>query len=71
VNGWIRIRIQQGWKNPGFFLNPAQWIVLGFLGFFGVFMGFLGLMGFLGFLPDERVFRVFSVSEILLGASRL
>jgi hypothetical protein len=61
---------KQGWKKPGFFLkNPAQWFFLGFFGFFWVFWvfwGFLartrGILGFLGF---------FSVSQILLGASRL
>jgi hypothetical protein len=42
----------------------------GFLGFFLVFFWFFWV--FLGFFcPDERVFRVFSVSRILLGASRL
>jgi hypothetical protein len=47
-------------KNPGDLKKkPAQWIFLVFLGFFGFFC------------PDERVFRVFSVSRILLGASRL
>ncbi len=48
----------QGWKKPGFFK-------FGFFGFFGFFV-FFGL-----FCPEERVFRVFSVSRILLGASRL
>ena len=57
-------------KNPGFFKkNPAQWVFLGFFGFFWVFWVFLGFFGF--FCPDERVFGFFSVSRILLGASRL
>jgi hypothetical protein len=54
-------------KNPGFFWkNPAQWLFLGFFGFYGFFLFFWGFFaqtrGFLGF---------FSVSQILLGASRL
>jgi hypothetical protein len=45
-------------KNPGFLSKkPAQWFFLGFL-------------GFLYICPEERVFRGFSVSRILLGASR-
>jgi hypothetical protein len=48
-------------KNPGFKKTPAQWVFV-FLGFF---------LGLLYFCPEERVFRVFSVSRILLGASRL
>jgi hypothetical protein len=44
-------------KNPGFFLKkPAQWVFLVFFGFFAQTRGFLGF---------------FSVSQILLGASRL
>ncbi len=39
------------------------------MGFFGFFGGFL--VFFLYICPEERVFRVFSVSRILLGASRL
>jgi hypothetical protein len=42
--------------------NPAQWFFLGFFGFFCLFSYIC---------PGERVFRVFSVSRILLGASRL
>jgi hypothetical protein len=58
----------QGWKKPGFFLKKTQ--PSGFFGFFWVFWVFLGFFGF--FCPDERVFRVFfSVSRILIGASRL
>ncbi len=44
------------------FFYPAQWVFWDFW----VFMFFWGV-----FCPDERVFRVFSVSQILLGASRL
>ncbi len=47
------------WGFFGFF-----WIFWGFR-FFGVFFGF-----YLHISPEERVFRVFSVSRILLGASR-
>jgi hypothetical protein len=36
------------------------------------FLGFLGFLVFFGvFYPEERVFRVFSVSRILLGATIL
>ncbi len=53
-------------KNPGFFKKTQP------SGFFWFFLGFLGSLGFFWvFCPDERVFRVFSVSRILLGASRL
>ncbi len=45
-------------KTRFFFLNPAQWVFLGFFGFFG----FLGL-----FCPEERVLEFYSVSRILLG----
>jgi hypothetical protein len=66
-------------KIPGFKQKkPAQWFsFLGFLVFFFWFFGFFKVfLGFLrGFLicicPVERVFRVFPVSRILLGASRL
>jgi hypothetical protein len=47
-------------KNPVFFKKNQP---SGFFWVFGVFLGF--------FCPDERVFRVFSVSQTLLGASRL
>jgi hypothetical protein len=57
------------------------WVFLGFFGFFGflgffwVFLSFLGFFWFffvfLYICPEERVFMVFSVSRILLGASRL
>jgi hypothetical protein len=58
---------EQGWKKPGFKKKtPAQWVFLGFLEFFCLFSAL-----FLNICPEERVFRVFSVSRILLGASRL
>jgi hypothetical protein len=61
-----------GLEKTGFLKKkPAQWV---FFGFFRVFLGFLGFFGFFGFFkicPEEIVFRVFSVSRILLGASRL
>jgi hypothetical protein len=39
---------------------------------FGVFLGFFGFFWFFLYIcPKERVFRVFSVSRKLLGASRL
>jgi hypothetical protein len=53
-------------KNPGFFFKNQPsgffWVFLGFFGFlvFWVFFGF-----FLYICPEERVFRVFSVSRIL------
>ncbi len=53
-------------KNPGFFKKTQP---SGFFWVFWVFLGFLGFFGF--FCPDERVFRVFSVSRIPLDASRL
>jgi hypothetical protein len=61
--------VQQGWKKPGYFKKkPAQWFFLGFLVFFGYFWFF----GFLGvFCPEEMFLGFFSVSRILLGASRL
>jgi hypothetical protein len=58
----------QGWKKPGFFIlkkNPAQWVFLAF------FLGFFRVFGFLFYFFEERVFRIFPVSRILLGASRL
>jgi hypothetical protein len=42
-------------------------------GFFCFFLFFFGVLFFLFFLyicPEERIFRVFSVSRILFGASR-
>jgi hypothetical protein len=50
---------RQGWKKPVFKKKPAHWFYLGFFGFF------------LYIFREERVFRVFSVSRILLGESRL
>jgi hypothetical protein len=52
----------QGWKNPGFLKKTQPG------GFFFVF--FLFFWVFKIYLPS-RVSRVFSVSRILLGASRL
>jgi cation transporter-like permease len=40
-------------------------------GFFWVFLVFLWFFVFLYIFPEERVFRVFSVSGTLLAASRL
>ncbi len=51
---------EAGLEKTRFFIkkNPAQW-------------GFFGLFGFFIYIcPEERIFRVFSVSRILLGASR-
>jgi hypothetical protein len=47
--------------------KPAQWVFLVFVGF----LFFLGFFLHTGICPEERVFRGFSVSRILLGASRL
>jgi hypothetical protein len=54
----------QGWKKPEFLKKkPAQWF---FLVFFLVFWFFWGFFGFFKYIcPEERVFRVFSVSRIL------
>jgi hypothetical protein len=56
-------------KNPVFFKKNQPsgifWVILVFM----VFLGFLGFFGF--FCPEERVLGFFSVSRILLGASRL
>ncbi len=58
-------------KTRFFFFNPALWVFLGFFGFFWGFFGFFWFfLVFLYICPEERVFRVFSVSRILLGASR-
>ncbi len=51
-------------------IQPSRffWALLGFW----VFWGFLGFFGFFLYIcPEERVFRGFLVSRILLGASRL
>jgi hypothetical protein len=62
-------RVEAGLEKTWFFFkNPAQCV-------FWVFLGFLVFWVFLVFFkyicPEGRVFRVFSVSRILLGASRL
>ncbi len=50
-------------KNPGLKIKKtAQWV-------FWVFLGFRGFFVF--FWPDKRVLGLFSVSRILIGASRL
>jgi hypothetical protein len=63
-------------KTRVFYLKkkPSPVGFLSFFGFFGVFLFFCFFCFFLFFFnicPEERVFRVFSVSRILLGASRL
>ncbi len=56
-------QLQAGLEKPRLKKKPAQcFFFVGFLGFFLVF---------LYICPEERVFRVFSISRILLGASRL
>jgi len=55
----------QGWKKPGFLKKNQP------SGFFWGFLGFFVLGFFRFFCPDERVFRVFFSSRILVGASRL
>ncbi len=65
----LELSIKQGWKKPGFFFKPSSVVFFGFFWVFWVFWVFWFFIGF--FCPDERVFRVFSVSQILLGASRL
>ncbi len=58
-------RLDAGLEITSFFFKPKQ---VGFLGFFGL----LVFLVFLYICPEERgVFRVFSVSRILFGASRL
>jgi hypothetical protein len=54
-------------KTRAFFKKPSPVFFLGFLGF----LIFLGFLFFLYICPEERVSRIFSVSRILLGASRL
>jgi hypothetical protein len=44
---------------------------MGFFGCFGSFCFLSFFRFFLNICPEERIFRVFSVSRILLGASRL
>jgi hypothetical protein len=60
-----------GLEKAGFKKKPAQWVFW----FFSVFLCFWVVWVFFGFFlgfffPEERVFRVFSVLRILLGASR-
>jgi hypothetical protein len=56
-----------GLEKPVFFKTQPSGFIC-FCLFFGVWFFFLG---FLYICLEERVFRVFSVSRILLGASRL
>jgi hypothetical protein len=56
--GTRRTPCWQGWKKRGLKKTSP-------VGFFGFFRFFLYVC------PEDRVFRVFSVSRILLGASRL
>jgi hypothetical protein len=59
-------------KNPGFLKKTSPVSFLGFFwGFWGFFFFFFVFFFFLYICLEERVFRVFSVSRILLGASRL
>jgi hypothetical protein len=51
----IWVSFRQGWKKPGFFKKKPSPVV------------FL----YIYICSEDRVFRVFSVSRILLGASRL
>ncbi len=60
-----------GLEKPGFFKKPSQVGFLVFFVFLGFFWVFCFFLVFLYICPEERVFRVFSVSRILLGASRL
>jgi hypothetical protein len=63
--------LHAGLEKTRFFFNPAQWVFWSFLGFLGFFGFFGGFLVFLHICPEERVFSVFSVSRILLCASRL
>ncbi len=61
---------KQGWKKTGFKKNQQVfWVFCFFFVFFLFFLFFFWV--FLYIFPAERVFRVSSVSRILLGASRL
>jgi hypothetical protein len=65
---WQKIRYaRQGWKKPGFLKKKPS--PVGFFGFFWVFWVFLGFFGF--FARTRGLLGFFSVSRILLGASRL
>ncbi len=57
----------QGWKKPGFFFKKPS--PVGFFGFFWVFWVFLGFFG--SFSQTRGFLGFFSVSRLLLGASRL
>jgi hypothetical protein len=57
-------------KNPGFFLNQPSGFFERFFFWGGGDFGFFGFF-FKYICPEERVFRVLTVSRILLGASRL
>ena len=59
--------LHPGWKKTGFLTTTKNSPV----GFFVFFFGFSGYFRFFNICPKERVFRVFSVSRILIGASRL
>jgi hypothetical protein len=62
---YVRLPVGGVGKNQGsFFLKKPS-------GFFGFFLFFFVFFVFLYICPEERVFRVFSVSRILLGDSRL
>jgi hypothetical protein len=71
ISLWTAAKHRQGWKKPGFERkkNQPSGFFFGFFGFFGFFFGFFG---FFYICPEENgLFRVFSVSRIFLGASRL
>jgi hypothetical protein len=59
--------LKAGLEKPGFFFKNQP------SGFFCLFFWFfwVSLFFFIYICTEERVFRVFSVSRILLGASRL
>jgi hypothetical protein len=61
-----RILLDAGLEKTWVLKKTSQWF---FWGVFGVFWDFFGFLKYI--CPEERVFRVFSVSRILLGASRL
>ncbi len=62
---------RQGWKKPGFKKkkNQPSGFLLGFL-FFRDFLGFFWFFGGFICLSRRESFRGFSVSRILIGASR-
>jgi hypothetical protein len=55
-------------KQAGLVKTRPSGHFLFFWGFFG-FFGFFGIFFYIYICPEERVFRVFSVSRILLSAS--